>query len=74
MKNLYLLLLFFIIVATGCNPTIEVEEKPFANGRKYPDQVEIIDLNTENDCSLSNCSADRVIRLKTKRNEGKIYW
>lgn len=58
--NCFLLLL---VMGIGC----EIEEES-----RYPPGVEEVDLNSVNDCSLSACSLNRVIRLKANNVQGII--
>lgn len=43
------------------------------DGFEYPEGITVVDLKSENDCRLPECSDARVSRLKAKDVSGTIY-
>ncbi len=62
--------LFLLLFPTFCLLFCKRESEATRN---YPEGIVIIDLETENDCSLPECSDGRIIRLMADNVEGQIY-
>lgn len=67
MKNNLTLLLFLLTFLVSCKNSDD--DTALLN---YPEGIELVDVDSENDCSLPACSSDRIVRLKAEDVQGTI--
>ena len=65
-------LLITLLAALIINACCKEDTKP-TDGKKYPVGITISDTTSINDCSLPECSVDRIVRLVANNATGKLY-
>lgn|SRR5690606_7685908 len=61
------LFIFSIFLSFSCD-----KKQVSLDGFEYPEGIKVVDLKSENDCSLPKCSNDRILRLKAKDVYGLV--
>lgn len=67
MKATTTLLIFTLFLIFACD-----KKQVSLDGFEYPEGIKVVDLKSENDCSLPKCSTDRILRLKAKDVSARI--
>ena len=67
MKLELILLLMFNLCISSCDKNDD--NKDFG----YPDGMSIGDMESTNDCTLEECSDERIVRLLAKEVKGKVF-
>ena len=62
-----ILLFFILIFIASCKEDDGVHEYG------YPQGISIVDMDTPNDCTLHECSEDRIVRLVADDVKGEIF-